>query len=66
MLCPVCKKEVTAADDPWVPSPFFPFCSDRCRLIDLGRWLEEKYRISLGRPLLSGATGPDEPADRRA
>jgi endogenous inhibitor of DNA gyrase (YacG/DUF329 family) len=24
--------------------PQFPFCSDRCRLIDLGRWLGEDYR----------------------
>jgi len=26
--------------------PQFPFCSRRCRLIDLGRWLGEDYRIS--------------------
>jgi len=26
--------------------PHFPFCSKRCRLIDLGRWLGEKYRLS--------------------
>jgi endogenous inhibitor of DNA gyrase (YacG/DUF329 family) len=25
--------------------PEYPFCSTRCRLIDLGRWLGEKYRI---------------------
>jgi endogenous inhibitor of DNA gyrase (YacG/DUF329 family) len=25
--------------------PHFPFCSDRCKLIDLGRWLGESYRI---------------------
>jgi len=23
----------------------FPFCSERCRLVDLGRWLKEEYRI---------------------
>jgi endogenous inhibitor of DNA gyrase (YacG/DUF329 family) len=38
--CPICQKEV-ALDD-----PFMPFCSDRCRLIDLGRWASEKYVIS--------------------
>ncbi|MGD1277364.1 MAG: DNA gyrase inhibitor YacG [Tepidisphaeraceae bacterium] len=65
MLCPICKKEVTAADDPRAPNPFFPFCSDRCRLVDLGRWLDEKYRIPLGRPP-SAATRPDEPAGRSA
>jgi len=38
--CPICKKEVApgAAD--------FPFCSERCRLIDLGNWAAEKYVIS--------------------
>jgi len=38
--CPICKKEV-AFDD-----PNMPFCSDRCRLIDLGNWASEKYVIS--------------------
>jgi endogenous inhibitor of DNA gyrase (YacG/DUF329 family) len=40
MKCPICKKPV-ALDDPNVP-----FCSDRCRLIDLGNWASEKYVIS--------------------
>ena len=37
--CPICKKEVApgAAD--------FPFCSERCRLIDLGNWADGKYAI---------------------
>ena len=26
-------------------NPFFPFCSQRCRLIDLGKWLGEEYRV---------------------
>jgi uncharacterized protein len=38
--CPICKKKV-AFDD-----PNMPFCSDRCRLIDLGNWADEKYVIS--------------------
>jgi endogenous inhibitor of DNA gyrase (YacG/DUF329 family) len=38
--CPTCKKE--AAKD---GNPRFPFCSERCRLIDLGRWIDEEYRI---------------------
>jgi endogenous inhibitor of DNA gyrase (YacG/DUF329 family) len=37
--CPICKKEV-AFDD-----PNMPFCSDRCRTIDLGNWASEKYVI---------------------
>jgi endogenous inhibitor of DNA gyrase (YacG/DUF329 family) len=41
--CPVCGKPVET--DPQNVRPPFPFCSDRCRLIDLGRWLGERYRI---------------------
>jgi endogenous inhibitor of DNA gyrase (YacG/DUF329 family) len=45
MLCPICKKPV---DDPRPGEPAprpFPFCSDRCKLIDLGRWLGGKYQV---------------------
>ncbi len=38
--CPVCKKETA-----WGDNPFRPFCSERCRLIDLGKWAAEEYRI---------------------
>ena len=38
--CPICKKPVSKDD------PNMPFCSDRCRLIDLGNWASEKYVIS--------------------
>ncbi len=38
--CPTCQKIVTAADME------FPFCSDRCRLIDLGKWASGDYRIT--------------------
>ncbi|MGB9235500.1 MAG: DNA gyrase inhibitor YacG [Terriglobales bacterium] len=37
--CPICRKPVTSAD------PDFPFCSDRCRLIDLGKWATGAYII---------------------
>ena len=40
MKCPICKKEVTHG------SPEFPFCSERCRIIDLGNWASGKYVIS--------------------
>ena len=39
--CPACKK-VTHWDD----NPFRPFCSDRCKLMDLGSWAAEAYRIA--------------------
>jgi len=38
--CPVCNAAVSLETTPTVP-----FCSDRCRLIDLGRWLEEGYSV---------------------
>ena len=39
--CPRCGKSVV-----WGPaSPWRPFCSERCRLIDLGDWLDENHRI---------------------
>ena len=40
MKCPICKKPVQAGD------PNAPFCSERCRLLDLGAWADEKYVIS--------------------
>ncbi|HUI55508.1 MAG TPA: DNA gyrase inhibitor YacG [Bryobacteraceae bacterium] len=40
MKCPICKKAVQPGD------PEFPFCSERCRIIDLGNWSAEKYKIS--------------------
>ena len=39
--CPTCGKPVSwGADSPWRP-----FCRERCRLIDLGDWLDETNRI---------------------
>jgi len=40
MTCPICKKTVAPGD------PEFPFCSERCRIIDLGNWATEKYRVA--------------------
>ena len=40
MKCPICKKEVQ------LDNPEMPFCSERCRIIDLGNWASEKYVIS--------------------
>ena len=41
--CPICRQPVHET------SKQFPFCGDRCRLIDLGKWLSEDYKVS--RPL---------------
>jgi hypothetical protein len=40
LRCPICKKPVTT------PDPEFPFCSERCRTIDLGKWASGQYVIS--------------------
>lgn len=40
MRCPVCKQEFDPAT-----SAAMPFCSERCRTIDLGRWLGEVYSM---------------------
>ncbi|MBI1790710.1 MAG: DNA gyrase inhibitor YacG [Acidobacteria bacterium] len=50
MTCPICKKDVTPG------GVDFPFCGERCRLIDLGKWASEEYRIP-GPP-----AAPPEPA----
>jgi endogenous inhibitor of DNA gyrase (YacG/DUF329 family) len=44
LKCPICKKAVDA-DSIGQPGSFAPFCSERCRTIDLGRWLDGKYQI---------------------
>lgn len=41
MVCPTCRKEFTSTGD----ETFRPFCSERCKLIDLGRWAGGEYRI---------------------
>jgi endogenous inhibitor of DNA gyrase (YacG/DUF329 family) len=46
--CPTCEKHVS-----WTPDNIWrPFCSERCKLIDLGAWADEKYRVA--------GTGPDD------
>ena len=40
LRCPICKKAVKSTDAD------FPFCSDRCRLVDLGKWATGAYVIA--------------------
>jgi uncharacterized protein len=40
--CPICGKDMPGQYKEW---PDYPFCSPKCRKIDLGRWLGEKYRM---------------------
>ena len=48
--CPICKKVIpsvssTPDGNKQINAAFFPFCSRRCRLIDLGAWMDGDYRI---------------------
>jgi uncharacterized protein len=54
MKCPICKKPVE------IGMPDFPFCSERCRLLDLGAWASEKYVISTP---LQPTDKPEHPED---
>lgn len=39
--CPTCKKKIYFSPE----NIFRPFCSERCKLIDLGQWAEETYKV---------------------
>ena len=57
--CPTCRTSV-----PWNDgSPFRPFCSERCKNIDLGAWASERYAIG-GDPD-EGQEGAADPDDKR-
>lgn len=58
--CPICSKsyEIAMIDD----LPSFPFCGERCRLIDLGRWADGKYVIP-GSPVPTTPAAPDADVD---
>ena len=51
--CPVCDAAVSLETTSTVP-----FCSDRCRLIDLGRWLDEGYAVPVTRRLEDEGDAP--------
>ena len=42
ITCPICGKPTE-----WQGNPNRPFCSERCRIIDLGRWAGEEYSVSI-------------------
>jgi len=59
LTCPTCNKDffVERKED----APFRPFCSKRCKLVDLGRWLDGTYSITEPMP---GAQSSVEAVDR--
>lgn len=46
VACPSCKTLVAYSRE----NPFRPFCSERCKMIDLGDWANEQFRIPEQRP----------------
>ncbi len=46
-LCPICAKEAR----PRTSNKAFPFCTVRCKNVDLGKWLDGEYRIPVEEPL---------------
>jgi len=63
VICPRCGKPVD-----WSPaSRWRPFCSERCKMIDLGAWASEAYRVPVAEPPdpdAPGTSGGDDPRDR--
>lgn len=60
MKCPNCGAELPAGARTPDVNPAFPFCSKRCKMIDLGHWFAEDYKIS--RPV-DAADLPDSPPE---
>ncbi len=59
--CPICQNPTDSET-----CPGFPFCSERCRILDLGNWATEKYVVSepvIDEPIPEESSGtiPDEP-----
>lgn len=54
--CPQCGAAIA-----WEDNPFRPFCSQRCKLIDLGNWLGERYVIP-GAPAADESSSDDDPS----
>ncbi len=56
--CPTCRK-IFAVDDK-EDAPWRPFCCERCKMVDLGRWLDGTYKVS--EPAKPEAFEQSEPA----
>jgi uncharacterized protein len=60
LRCPICKKEVKGGNAE------FPFCSERCRTIDLGKWASGAYVVSspaIDEPDSIRDSTPEDPED---
>jgi uncharacterized protein len=54
LKCPTCQKEIEYSEK----YPFRPFCSERCKLIDLGEWADEQHKIQ-GSSIYGGVQSDD-------
>ena len=61
MKCPICKRPV-ADEGPDRPKTY-PFCTERCKLVDLGRWLDGKYQIPVVEHEQEADHDPHQPSD---
>ena len=62
LTCPTCKKDFFVEQKE--EAPFRPFCSKRCKLVDLGRWLDGTYSVTEplpGAPSPADTIGKDQP-----
>ena len=61
MKCPICGKPVE-----WKNNSFRPFCSERCKLVDLGRWVSDEYSVP-GKPIpveqIDSPSAPPNPTE---
>ena len=57
LACPTCKRAIVWSEQ----FPWRPFCSERCKLVDLGAWLSEAHAIP-GEPIDEMATDPNRPS----
>jgi hypothetical protein len=62
MKCPICGKPTQ-----WQDNPTRPFCSERCKLIDFGRWADEEYSVPATETIASAdsAEAPEEEIERQ-
>ena len=62
--CPICHKPVDSDIPIAGAKSDYPFCSGRCKLIDLGRWLDGKYQIPVVNDDLDESSEPHPPQRR--
>lgn len=60
--CPICDAPMPGN---WADYPEYPFCTKRCKLVDLGRWLGEGYKVPADDRGSADATEPEDGRDAK-